>query len=96
MNLLMYTLQHPPMQPRDFELVIAYIGMYWWTFLDSNGSCECVSPENACVQVVAKNQGRYRRMRDKVELEAEKQGWRQELVESVVQQELQEEVDPTH
>jgi hypothetical protein len=30
-------------------------------------------------------------MRDKVELEAEKQGWREELIESVVKQELQEE-----
>jgi hypothetical protein len=30
-------------------------------------------------------------MRDKVELEAEKQGWREELIESVVKQEMQEE-----
>ena len=30
-------------------------------------------------------------MRDKIELEAEKQGWREELIESVVRQEMQEE-----
>ena len=33
----------------------------------------------------------YQRMRDKIELEAEKQGWREELIESVVRQEMQEE-----
>jgi hypothetical protein len=42
-------------------------------------------------EVAAKNQSRYRRMRDKVEFSAEQEGWREELIESVVKQEMQEE-----
>ena len=37
------------------------------------------------------NKQRYSRVRDRVELEAEQQGWREELIESVVKEEMQEE-----
>ena len=41
-------------------------------------------------QVALRNENRQRRIRDRVELQAEREGWREELVESVVARELEE------
>ena len=42
-------------------------------------------------EIAQRNMERYQRVRDRVELEAEAQGWREELIESVVKEELHEE-----